>query len=105
MGKLYNFLLGLAVGFGLYHAMSHYSVVHADDGLHLVPKQSARMSDIYVNVSDFKPVDWRSHPELVVDLMTAGKDEIIKGAAVDAVNDAVGRGLEKILPAAPPAQD
>lgn len=105
MGKLYNFLLGLAIGFGLYHALSNYHLVNAADGLQLVPKQVPRLSEIYVDVNDFKPADWADHPQLIVDLQQAGKDQILKDAAVGAVNDAVGRGLDKILPPAVPAEN
>ena len=105
MGKLYNFLLGLALGFGLYHALSHYSMVNSADGLQLVPKQVPRLSEIYVDVRDFKPVDWADHPELILDLQKAGKQKVLQDAAVDAVNDAVGRGLDKILPPAQPAEN
>lgn len=97
MGKLYNFLLGVVVGFGLYHAAINYHVVYAKDGLHLINKTPPRLSETYVDVRDFSAGDWAQHPELILALKKAGKDDILAGATADAVNDAINRGLDKVL--------
>ena len=94
MGKLYNFLLGVVVGFGLYHAAFNYHVVYANDGLHLVKKGKPRLSEVYVDVRNFNAQQWLAPPDLVLDIQKAGKDDILKQAAGDAVKEAVDRALQ-----------
>lgn len=97
MGKLYNFLLGVVVGFGLYHAAINYHVVYAKDGLHLVNKTPPRLSETYVDIRQFSAGDWANHPQLILALKQAGEDELLQDATADAVNDAVQRGLDRVL--------
>jgi hypothetical protein len=94
VGKLYNFLLGMVVGFGLYHATFNYHVVYASDGLHVVAKIPPRFEETYVDVRDFDTQQWLAHPELALAIEKAGKRDILKRAAKDAVNQV----LEKALP-------
>lgn len=98
MGKLYNFLLGMVVGFALYHAAFNYHVIYASDGLHLVAKSPPRFEEVYVDVRKFDFNDWRQHPELALAIEKAGKREILTNAAKDAVNQAIDRGLDNVLP-------
>lgn len=100
MGKLYNFLLGVAVGFGLYHAASNYHLVYAADGLHLVQKTPPRLSQAYVDVRSFDLADWRDHPQLIVALEKSGKRHIITDAAGGAVEDLLQQGIDRVLPPA-----
>lgn len=104
MGKLYNFVLGVVVGFVLYHAATNYHLVYANDGVHLIAKTQPRLSEAYVDVRAYTPADWANHPQLVLDLQQAGKQHVLTGAAADAVNDAVKRGLEQVLPPQAPPQ-
>lgn len=100
MRRLYNFLLGVVVGFGLYHAGYNYHVVQAADGMHLVAKQPPRFSQVYVDVRQFDLNDWKQHPELMVAIQKAGKGHILGEAARNLLGDAVNRGLDRILPPA-----
>ena len=93
MGKLYNFLLGVVVGFGLYHAAFNYHVVYAKDGLHLVKKGKPRLSEAFVDVRDFDAQQWLAHPDLVLDIQRAGKEGILKQAAGDVAQEAIEQAL------------
>jgi hypothetical protein len=104
VGKLYNFVLGVVVGFFLYHAATNYHLVYANDGVLLVAKVQPRLAESYVDVRSFTPADWVSHPQLAVDLQQAGKGHVITGAAADAVNNAVEQGINQLLPQQPPQQ-
>lgn len=104
VGKLYNFVLGVVVGFFLYHAATNYHLVYANDGVHLVAKVQPRLAESYVDVRSFTPADWAKHPQLMLDLQQAGKGHVLTGAAADAVNNAVERGVNQFLPPQPPQQ-
>jgi hypothetical protein len=94
VGKLYNFLLGVVVGFGLYHAASNFHLIYAKDGLHFIRKSPPRLAEVYVDVRDFDTQQWLAHPELVVAIEKAGKRDILQQAALDAVHQA----LEQAIP-------
>ena len=96
MGKLYNFLLGVVVGFGLYHATFNFHLIYAKDGLHLVRKAPPRLSEVYVDVRSFTANDWLAHPELALAIEKAGKRDILKQAARDAVDNVI----DQVLPPA-----
>ena len=104
MGKLYNFLLGVVVGFGLYHAAFNYHLLYAQDGLHLVAKQPPRLADVYVDVRSFTVADWVAHPELALAVEKAGKRHLMQDAAEQAVGQAVEQAVDKIFPQPPPQQ-
>lgn len=94
MGKLYNFLLGVVVGFGVYHAASHYHLIHAKDGYHVVEKVPARLEEVYVDVRNYNTQQWIEHPELAIAIENAGKRDILTQAAKDSVNEL----LDKVHP-------
>ncbi len=94
MGKLYSFLLGVVIGFTLYHAATNYHFLYASDGLHMVHKIPPRLEEIYVDVRHFTPQDWLVHPELAAAVERAGKQEMITNAVGNAVKEAV----EQVLP-------
>ncbi|QDU57991.1 hypothetical protein [Aeoliella mucimassa] len=98
MGKLYNFILGVVVGFGLYHATFNYHLMYADDGLHLIAKQPPRFSDLYVDVRGYSLSDWAAHPELLLAVEKAGKRHLVGDAAEKTVNDAVNQAVDKLFP-------
>lgn len=101
MGRIYNFLLGVVVGFGLYHAAYNYHVVQAADGFHLVAKVPPRFSEVYVDVRQFGINDWREHAQLAVALQKAGKGHVLGDSARGLLGEAVNRGLDAVLPPAP----
>ena len=93
MGKLYSFLLGVVIGFGLYHAAINYHFLYAADGLHMVHKTPPRFEEIYIDVREFTPQDWVAHPELAAAVEKAGKQEVITNAVGNAVKEAVEQAL------------
>ena len=96
MGKLYSFILGLAIGAGFYHLAMHNYVVQASDGWHFVGKSAPGMNDVYVDIREFTPADWLDHPQLAADLQRAGLGNLM----TEAVGNAVEQGFKDVL--APP---
>ena len=77
MGRISNFLLGVIVGAGAVYGSLKYHVVHAEDGMHLIPKVSSSFDEIYVDVREFGPTDWSEHKSLAVALVQADKEDVM----------------------------
>lgn len=103
MGRFYNFLLGVVVGFALYHAVLNYHVIRASDGFHLVAKRPPRLTEAYVDIRNFGWEDWQQHPQVIVALEAADKRHLLTDAARDAAHELIDRGLQQVLPDEPPA--
>ena len=93
MKRLTSFIFGMIVGAGLLYGALHYHLVHATDGLHLVPKLDAELKSTYVDIREFTFADWSNHPSLAAALMKSEKRELMEGAA----NDALNNGLDRFL--------
>ncbi|MFO7903739.1 MAG: hypothetical protein ACQESR_09210 [Planctomycetota bacterium] len=82
MSKVNSFFLGILVGaITLYGAMT-FHVVHAEDGIHVVPKVSNGLRDTYVDIRDFRAAQWHQHKHVALALINAGKDELLKDSAM-----------------------
>ena len=88
-GRISAFVFGFIAGGVVVLGSLKYHVVKADDGLHLVPKMSVTLSETYVDVRHFDARDWSAHPSLTAALVRAGKNDLIKGAAIDSLFDGV----------------
>jgi hypothetical protein len=93
MGKLYSFILGLAIGAGFYHLAMHNHVIRANDGYHLIAKSAPRLADVFVDIREFTPADWAERPELALALQQAGLANLM----TDSVENAVREGLDNLL--------
>jgi hypothetical protein len=82
-----RFMMGMIVGAGLMSFAFKYHVMYAKDGLVLIPKKQASLSDPYVDVRSWKFSDWQAHPDLVQSLMANGRSDLISGPATDLLHD------------------
>jgi hypothetical protein len=87
MRKLVLFLMGMIMGAGLMTFAFKVHVMYAKDGLVLIPKKQASLSDLYVDVRNWRSSDWQAHPDLVQSLMTHGRSDLISGPATDLLHD------------------
>ena len=97
MRRWSTFVLGALVGAGLLYALLNYHIIHARDGLHVVPKVDAQLANTYVDIREFAPRDWADHPEIFAALSAAHRDDLIRDAAADAARN----GLDRLLGPAP----
>jgi hypothetical protein len=88
-----TFLLGVGVGVVLLYLVLNYHLIKARDGLHLVPKVDAQLAGTYVDIRNFGIRDWADHPEILLALKQAHRDDLISHAADDAVRTALDRLL------------
>ncbi len=86
MNRFSTFIFGFILGCGLMFVGLKYHIVHASDGLHMVPKTTARFS-IYTDVRKYSVDDWRNNRDLLVDITNFGSDELKEEAAKSAVGN------------------
>jgi hypothetical protein len=89
MRRLPTFIFGMVIGGVLIYLALNYHLVRASDGLHLVPKVSATLSDTYVDVRSFRPSDFLNHRGVVEAMMKSGQQELVDSLAADAVKNEV----------------
>jgi hypothetical protein len=94
MGRLGNFLFGVAVGAGLVFGALKYHVLRAPDGLHVVPKVSSSFEDAYVDIRQFGPSDWNEHRTLTASLIKANKENLIGDAAAYSLRESLRSALD-----------
>jgi hypothetical protein len=86
-----RFLLGFVIGGLTVLGALRYHVVRAEDGVHLVPKMGATLSETYVDIRNYTPQDWSNHPAVAAALVRDGKGNLVQGAAVESLwNSAEG---------------
>jgi hypothetical protein len=91
MSRFGTFLLGMVVGIVLYTATTHFHVVRARDGFHLVAKQSAQLSETYVDIRQFTMADWVDHPQLAAALTKANKQYLIGDSAATSLQESASQ--------------
>ncbi|MFT5527222.1 MAG: extradiol dioxygenase family protein, partial [Pirellulaceae bacterium] len=90
MNRLGCFLSGIIVGaFAIFFAMS-YHVVNAHDGMHAVPKVSAKFSDIYVDIRHFGIEEWDDHRALALAIYQADKAYLLQDSATEGFRQTIG---------------
>jgi hypothetical protein len=94
MSRVWSFLLGVLVGALLLHLAMNYHVVRSKEGIHLVAKRPARLSESYVDIRGYSMVDWTAHPQLAGALVQANKQHLLGESATDAIH----QSLNQLLP-------
>jgi len=89
-----TFFTGMLVGGLLLWGALHYHLVHAEDGIRLVPKGEANLTDTYVDIRGFTVADWARHTELVRALTNANQRGLMENAAGDALQNSLDKWLD-----------
>ena len=97
MSRLPTFLAGMVVGAALLYVAMNYHVMRASDGLHLIAKPTARLSETFVDVRAYSMADWAGHPQLAAALVQADKQYLLGDSAAASIPD----NLQQLLPAWP----
>jgi hypothetical protein len=85
MRSISCFVFGMIVGALLLFVASRYHIVRANDGVHLIPKSSAHLSEPYVDIRNFTPADWNDHKSLAMAIVQADKAYLLQDAAAESV--------------------
>jgi hypothetical protein len=89
MGRFPAFLLGVVTGAAMLHVAMSFHVVRSRDGIELVGKQPARLSEAYVDIRSFGVGDWAGHPQLAASLVRANKQHLLGDSASQAIQESV----------------
>ena len=94
MNRITSFLAGVVVGATGIFGMLKYHVVRAEDGMHLVPKMSSHLGEIYVDIREFDLSDWNEHRALAVAIVRADKADLLNRSASDNLRHSIDRVLD-----------
>ncbi len=87
--RLGAFFFGFIAGGIFVLGALKYHVIHAEDGIHLVPKMGVTFQETYVDIRNFKPRDWAEHPNVSAAMVRAGKANLMKETAIESLFDGV----------------
>lgn len=93
MRRISTFVFGMMIGAAVLYAALHFHVVRADDGFHMVAKVESTLASTYVDIREFTVGDWTNHQRLAAALLRAEKQELMRGAAGDALRN----GFDNLL--------
>ena len=94
MSRLSTFLAGFVVGaVTLFVAMS-YHLVRSNEGVELIAKLPARLSESYVDIRAFSISDWTTRPQLAAALVKANRQHLVSESAAKAAQETV----QQVLP-------
>jgi hypothetical protein len=96
MKRLTSFFTGMIVGAaGLYGAMT-FHIVRADDGIHVVPKVTCGLSDVYVDTRKFTVPDWYAHRGLSAAVVNAEKEYLLGDSSLTSLRHSAHGALESL---------
>ncbi len=73
MSRVGSFGSGVLVGIVALYVAMHYTLLHAEDGLHLIPKITAKLENPYQDIRGYKLSHWQSKQSLALAVVRANK--------------------------------
>ena len=98
MRRIMTFGMGMVAGGLLLWGALQFHVLHAKDGLHLVPKVNASLAKTYVDIRTFTLRDWAQNTDIALALTNANKQSLIETAAGDALENGLNQWLDRENP-------
>lgn len=97
MGRFGSFLLGLVLGGAAVFGSLKYHIVHAEKGVHFVPKLYANLDDIYVDIREFDLDDWNEHKSLAAAIVKADKSDLLGESVADQLTGQLQDSVDGLL--------
>jgi hypothetical protein len=97
MRRLSTFIFGMVVGGLLIYLALNYHLIHAKDGIHLVPKIDATLAATYVDARNFGPRDWAANKDVAMAIFKADRGDLFQSVT----SDSLLNGLDRLLPSEP----
>jgi len=85
MRRLMTFILGMVAGGALLYSAERYHLIHAEDGLHLIPKLESKLAATYVDIRKFSPADWARHADVAMAITNAKQAELLKNSSAQSL--------------------
>lgn len=93
MSRIWAFLTGMLCGALVLHVAMNYHVVRSNDGLHLVGKSPARLSETFVDIRAYGIADWTGHPQLAAALVESNKQHLLGDSAAATFHQSINQLL------------
>ena len=84
-----RFFFGMVTGAVLLFVAMHYHVVRGNDGVHLVPKISNNLSDVYVDTREFGLSDWKQHKPLAAAVLQSSESHLLEDASLNSFRSSI----------------
>ena len=91
MRRLSTFIFGMVVGGLLIYVALNYHLIHAQDGLHMVPKVDATLASTYVDVRSLGIRDMAQYPQVAMAISKAGRQDLLESIAGNALETEIDR--------------
>jgi hypothetical protein len=96
MSRFTSFVLGAVVGGVTIFGGMKYHIVRASDGIHMIPKLTAGIEELYIDIRDFDVQDWAEHRGLAAAIIQADQEHLLKDAAEQSLREGIRSALENI---------
>lgn len=93
-GRIACFFAGLFVGAVMIYCGLKFHIVRADDGIHFVPKLSAKLSEAYIDVREWDITQWNEHRGLAAAITQAEKSHFFQDAASQTLHSQINSALD-----------
>jgi hypothetical protein len=94
MRRLSTFIFGMVAGGLLIYVALNYHLIHAQDGLHMVPKVDATLASTYVDVRGLGISDLAQYPEVAMAISKAGRQDLLQSIATNSL----GAEIDRMVP-------
>ena len=84
-----KFISGMITGAILLYVAMHYHVVRGSEGVFLVPKISNNLSDVYVDIREFRLTDWQDHKPLAAAIMQSNQSHLLGDSSLSTFREGV----------------
>ena len=95
MRRIWTFISGIMVGGALIYFAMNYHLVHAKDGLHVVPKIDAQLALTYADIREFTVADWAKNGDLAAALMNANRRDLVDSAVGATLDNSLDKWLNR----------
>lgn len=92
-----RFFFGMLTGAAMLYVGMHFHFVRGKDGVFLVPKTESTLSDVYVDIRDFRLDQWKNHKSLAEAIMASNQKHLAEQAPPLAVRDTVAEVVSGLL--------
>lgn len=91
MKSFWCFIAGLVLGVSMMGIAYSYHFVRSGEGIVIVPKTTASLANVYVDITDWTLTEWGDHPAVMRALVEDGRSDLIKTSVAD-------EALQNLLP-------
>jgi len=92
-----RFFFGMLTGAAILYVGMHFHFVRGDGGVFLVPKTESTLSDVYVDIRDFRLDHWRAHKPLAQAIMASNQKHLAQETPPLAFRDTVENVVSGLL--------